>query len=126
MRSVGEGQVPIRRLSCRLAFLLALTTAGGLAFAQDKPIPEMPAEYLSDPENIQVGKEIWDDQCQHCHGRDAYPGKAPKLRPAKYSPDFVYHRVTYGFRGMPPWEEIYTEEERMDVVAYILSPEFSP
>jgi mono/diheme cytochrome c family protein len=98
----------------------------GFAQAQNKPIPKMPSEMLKNPEAIKVGAVIWEDQCRHCHGRDAYPGKAPKLNPGKYSPEFVYHRVTYGFRGMPPWEEIYSEEELIGVVAYILSAEFSP
>jgi mono/diheme cytochrome c family protein len=86
----------------------------------------MPEQFLKAEENIQTGARIWEEQCRHCHGRDAYPGKAPRLQPAKYSPAFVYHRVTYGFRAMPPWEDVYTEHERKSIVAYILSSKFSP
>ena len=32
----------------------------------------------------------------------AYPGKAPKLNPGTYTPDFIFDRVTYGFGKMPP------------------------
>jgi mono/diheme cytochrome c family protein len=92
----------------------------------EQPIPEFTKEFLSDPENIALGKGIWDEQCTHCHGTKAYPGKAPKLRPSRYKPEFIYHRVTYGFRGMPPWEDVYSEEERMAVTAYIKSKKFSP
>ncbi len=91
-----------------------------------EPAPEFTEAYLGDPANYQTGKEIWDEQCRHCHGRSAYPGKAPKLKPRRYSPDFVYDRVTNGFRKMPAWGEIFTQEERMSIVAYILSKEFSP
>jgi mono/diheme cytochrome c family protein len=106
--------------------IAAVGGIAGLAHAQDKPIPEISGEFLKAAENIETGKAIWQDQCRHCHGADAYPGKAPKLQPAKYSPEFVYHRTTYGFRGMPPWGEIYSEEERKAIVAYVLSPSFSP
>jgi mono/diheme cytochrome c family protein len=82
--------------------------------------------FLGDPAHVTGGKEVWEGTCQHCHGSKAYPGKAPKLRPGKYTPEFVYDRVTNGFRKMPPWKDILTDEERMNVVAYILSSKFSP
>lgn len=89
-------------------------------------VPEFTEAFLSDPANYQLGTTVWGEQCRHCHGRDAYPGKAPRLKPRRYTADFVYDRVTNGFRKMPAWGEIFTEEERMSVVAYILSDDFSP
>ena len=83
-------------------------------------------EFLADPERIASGKEIWDGQCALCHGAKSYPGKAPKLKPKRYTPNFVYDRVTNGFRKMPPWKDVYDDEERMDLVAWILSRKFSP
>ena len=83
-------------------------------------------EFLADPEHIAAGKEIWQAQCSLCHGARAYPGKAPKLKPKRYTPNFVYDRITNGFRKMPPWGEVYDEDERMDLVAWILSRKFSP
>ncbi|HET6467362.1 MAG TPA: cytochrome c [Geminicoccaceae bacterium] len=94
--------------------------------AEVAPPVEFTEEFLHDPEVFEVGREIWTDQCAHCHGRNAYPGKAPRLRPRTYTPDFVYQRVTKGFRGMPPWEDVYDEHERMAVVAYVMSRRFSP
>lgn len=90
------------------------------------PIPEMPADHLESADAIAGGQEIWQDQCAHCHGAKAYPGKAPKLTPRRYTPAFVYDRVTYGFRKMPPWEDAYSEEERIAVVAWVMSRRFSP
>lgn len=106
----------------------AQTTAATPAAADPsrEPIPEFPPEYLADPAQQDAGKVIWDEQCTHCHGRNAYPGKAPKLRPAGYKADFVYDRISFGFRKMPAWNEVYTKEERMALVAYILSKSFSP
>jgi mono/diheme cytochrome c family protein len=83
-------------------------------------------ELLNDPAHQGVGKELWESTCQHCHGSKAYPGKAPKLRPRKYTPEFVYDRVTNGFRKMPAWKDVFTDEERMNIVAYVLSDKFSP
>jgi mono/diheme cytochrome c family protein len=82
--------------------------------------------YLEDPEVLAAGREVWDGTCQHCHGRSAYPGKAPILRPGRYEADFVYDRVTYGFRKMPAWEDVLAQDERMSVAAYVASKRFSP
>jgi mono/diheme cytochrome c family protein len=72
---------------------------------------EFTEEFLADPERIAAGKEIWDEQCALCHGARAYPGKAPKPN---------------GFRKMPAWKDVYDDEERMDLVAWIKSRKFSP
>ncbi len=111
-----------------LAFLLAAEGAVMAAGAAEKSEPPVPftEDYLHAAENIAGGETIWKDQCQHCHGAKAYPGKAPKLRPARYKPEFVYRRVADGFRKMPAWKDVYTEEEMMQIVSYILSDQFSP
>jgi mono/diheme cytochrome c family protein len=100
----------------------------GMAAGQDAE--EAPAvfteAYLNDSANIEAGKAIWQEQCRLCHGYAAYPGKAPKLKPRRYKPGFVFKRVTNGFRKMPSWKEVYSREERMAVVTYVLSKEFSP
>ena len=83
-------------------------------------------EALDDPQRIALGQSLWQQQCRHCHGRSAYPGKAPKLKPRKYKPEFVFDRVTNGFRKMPPWKDIFSEEQRWSIVAYIMSDDFSP
>ncbi len=88
--------------------------------------PDFTEEYLHDATNIAAGKEIWDGLCTGCHGARAYPGKAPKLRPKRYTPEFAFHQTTFGGKKMPPFGDVYTQEERMAVVAYILSENFAP
>lgn len=114
-----------------IALSLTVIAAGSMAVGaatkvKSKPPVPFTEAYLASDENIAAGGEIWADQCRHCHGAKAYPGKAPKLKPHKYKPDFVYRRITDGFRKMPAWMEVYSDEERMQIVAYILSSKFSP
>jgi mono/diheme cytochrome c family protein len=90
------------------------------------PPPPLPAEVLKDSKLIEQGMALWQDQCAHCHGAKAYPGKAPKLEPHRYTPEFVWDRVHNGFRGMPPWKDVYTREQEIAVVAYVMSEEFWP
>ncbi len=90
------------------------------------PPPAIDPAILKDAAVIAKGEKIWQDQCTHCHGSKAYPGKAPKLTPRTYKPEFVWDRVHNGFRGMPPWKDLYDENEVLAVVAYILSDDFFP
>ncbi len=118
----------LRALSASLAITSTLALCGVAAVADSgkEPSPPFSEDFLKTQSNIQLGEEIWKEQCRHCHGRSAYPGKAPKLKPRRYKPDFVYDRVTNGFRKMPAWKEVYDQQERMSIVAYILSKDFSP
>jgi mono/diheme cytochrome c family protein len=110
--------------------MAALTVLVAPARAQDtskeEPPPKFDPAYLGNLENIKAGEKVWQTQCRHCHGNSAYPGKAPKLSPGGMDPDFIYDRVTNGFRKMPGWKDVFTVEERKGVVAYIKSSEFSP
>lgn len=114
--------------------VLLLAAACSVAFAADKtkgaakpePVPVFDKKYLSNATAIKSGKEVWESQCRHCHGASAYPGKAPKLNPGMLEPDFIYDRVTFGFGKMPGWKEVFSQEQRKSVVAYIKSPAFSP
>ena len=118
-----------RRWLANLVFLGSFAcfwTIAALAEDKVEGPPEFTDAYLNDPANIGAGKELWEEQCRHCHGKSAYPGKAPKLKPRRYTADFVFNRVTNGFRKMPAWKDVYTREERMNVTAYIMSRKFSP
>jgi mono/diheme cytochrome c family protein len=124
-------QFSLRVTSARSAWVLIAWCASAGAWAQaasapDEPAPKFDSAYLSNKKNIDVGKDVWEQQCRHCHGKSAYPGKAPKLNPGQYTPDFVYDRVTYGFGKMPPWKDVFTIEQRKAVTAYIKSDSFAP
>jgi mono/diheme cytochrome c family protein len=87
---------------------------------------ELTEEFLSDPENIRLGQELWRQQCVKCHGAGSYPGKAPKLNPRRLAPDEIYLKTTYGFGRMPAWEHVFSDHERMAITAYMKSSRFSP
>jgi mono/diheme cytochrome c family protein len=99
------------------------TTAGGEVGDEGPAV--FTEAYLKDSAHHELGKVVW-ETCTGCHGARSYPGKAPKLRPKRYTPDFVFDRVTNGYKKMPAWKDVFTKEERMAVVAYILSDDFSP
>ena len=104
----------------------ASATATPTTQQAEEPAPTFDNAFLSNDANIKTGEGVWENQCRHCHGASAYPGKAPKLKPGTYTPDFIYERVTYGFRAMPPWKDVFSVEERKCLVAYIKSDRFSP
>lgn len=108
---------------CLLAVAALLPPPATTALAQE---PEFTEAYMSDEENIARGQELWRQQCVKCHGSSSYPGKAPKLDPARMDPDEIYLKTTYGFGRMPAWEDVFTHEERMAVTAFMKSDRFSP
>lgn len=110
----------------RSMYIALVVLAGMAAPALAQESAMFPREYLEDPKNIALGKSVWVERCTFCHGMGTYPGKAPRLEPKRYLPEFVYARVTFGFRGMPAWQEGYSEEQRRAVVAWVMSPEFTP
>lgn len=88
--------------------------------------PEFTEEYLSDADNIERGRQLWKQQCVKCHGRSSYPGKAPKLEPGRLTAEEIYLKTTYGFGRMPAWEDVFSDEERKAITAYMKSDIFSP
>jgi mono/diheme cytochrome c family protein len=109
-----------------IAVAAAQTTEAAPAEEPRDPPPAGLADRMKDAGLISRGEKIWQEQCTHCHGAKAYPGKAPKLRPRAYTPELVWDRVHNGFRAMPPWKDIYSPDEIVALVAYVLSDEFFP
>jgi len=121
----------IGRIALRSALAALCLMQAGMALAQEQKsvkesAPVFDKAFLSNKKHIATGKNVWDNQCRHCHGAAAYPGKAPKLNPGALAPDFIYERVTFGFGKMPGWKDVFSDEQRKGVVAYIKSRDFSP
>ncbi len=121
-----------RRLSRATGTLISVLVVFSAVAGEDQTrtvkekVPSFSKAYLSGKANIEAGRIVWENQCRHCHGAAAYPGKAPKLNPGQMAPDFIYERVTFGFGKMPGWKDVFSVEQRKGVVAYIKSGDFSP
>ncbi|MDA1098977.1 MAG: cytochrome c [Proteobacteria bacterium] len=100
----------------------AVAVSGSAAAAAEV---ELTDDFLNNPDNIAAGRQLFGKQCARCHGSKAYPGKAPKLKEKIYKPEFVYKRITKGFRGMPSWKNRYNEEQRKSITAYVVSKDFT-
>ena len=118
--------VIVSALAAAAATAPAQVPAPATAQAPRDPPPALPAAVLKDPKVIAAGEALWKENCAHCHGSKAYPGKAPKLQPAKYKPEFVWDRVHNGFKDMPAWKEFYTPDQVISLVAWVTSEDFWP
>jgi mono/diheme cytochrome c family protein len=114
-----------RNLALAVSMLIGLLAVSTVGITTQADETELTEQYLNDPAHIELGKELFAQQCTKCHGRGAYPGKAPKLSVKKLTPEDVYLRVAYGFRKMPAWEDVFSDEEIMAITAYVKSDRFS-
>jgi len=76
-------------------------------------------------EQITKGAGLYETHCQTCHGpRLANPPWAADLRqfPREDRARFV-DTVTYGRRGMPPWEDVLKADEIEALWAYVVAGE---
>jgi mono/diheme cytochrome c family protein len=115
----------MRYVKRRAALPLIVTLAICLPAQAEQGKPVFPKDLLGNKEYIELGEQVWGKICKFCHGKAAYPGKAPKLTPARYTPEFVFDRVTNGFRGMASFKDQFSDKERQAVTVYIMSTQFS-
>jgi mono/diheme cytochrome c family protein len=77
------------------------------------------------PEQIAKGAQLYETHCQTCHGpRLANPPWAADLRqfPREDRARFV-DTVTYGKRGMPPWDDLLKPDDIEALWAYVIAGE---
>jgi mono/diheme cytochrome c family protein len=98
-------------------FALACTSVA----AQPSPVEQVTLPL----EQVKRGADLYESHCQTCHGpRLANPPWAPDLRrfPREDRARFV-DTVTYGRRGMPPWDDLLKPEDIEALWAYVLAGE---
>ncbi len=81
---------------------------------------------LENPEqSIASGEKRFNQSCVYCHGNLGSGGKAKKLQGRNFDPDYLFKTITKGKRRgslvMPPWEKTFSDEERWELVSFILS-----
>lgn len=93
------------------------TVSGSADDSGDETEGEIPID-LSAPKRIQAGKERFHSTCaEFCHGHE------PTLFIGKYvEPHRAFRTIHDGGGGatpMPPWGDVFSEEEIWELVAYI-------
>ncbi len=100
----------------------------GIGFSVGVAILMSAPQGRADPE---AGKLIFKEKCAECHNADnqetkdgpglegVKKGKLPSGRPATH--DVILDLVNQGQESMPAFKEVLTEQQREDVVAYVLT-----
>jgi len=116
----------LKRASITLIFTTALIAVLGLSTALNSSrlsaaeSAGLSEDFLRDEQHIVSGRSVFLARCTYCHAKRGV-GKAPQLRPSAREADFIFDRITNGYQGMPNWGSTLREDDRRDLVAYILS-----
>ena len=80
---------------------------------------------LNNPQSALSGEELFAKNCVYCHGHQGSGGKAKTLQGRDFRADYLFKTITKGRRRgslvMPPWKRSLSEEQRWQLVAFILS-----
>lgn len=84
------------------------------------------------PENLMAAQELFQDNCQLCHGEkglgDGPGAKTIKVKPANFTDKklmsaetdgALFWKMSEGRGPMPPWKDDLSEKERWELVNYI-------
>jgi quinoprotein glucose dehydrogenase len=99
--------------------------AGGLIPARDRPAGRGPTN--GPPLPLRIGRTIYEQSCQLCHGPDLKGVRGPQIDNAvtQLGADSVRTIVTKGKGGMPPFASI-SGEAMTDLIAFLTKPESAP
>ena len=85
------------------------------------------ASLVDSPESVAQGATLYSQQCAVCHGAQGQGVIGPNLTDNYFIHGStnvdMYNIISVGVldKGMPPWDGVYTENERAQLVAFILS-----
>ena len=116
-----------------IAAVLALSLAVSVLFAQKKSgnKPAKSAKKEMAKGDATKGKEVFEAKCIVCHNPDSKEkkigpglqgikdGKLPSGKNATH--EVILEIVNAGGGGMPAYKELLTDEEKTDVIAYVLT-----
>ena len=108
--------------------------AGDDAAGHDPKLPPAAALPPNDSTQIAVGRKVFNDNCEHCHGPDAVQGERRRnlrLLRHRYGDDsdrVFLTTVTHGrvTKGMPNWAGILTDQQFRQILAFLHSVQEEP
>ena len=112
-----------------VALVLGLAVSGAMAQKGSKKGKKSPAKAAAG--DVAKGKELFESKCMVCHNPDSKEkkigpgllgvkdGKLPSGKDATYK--VILEVVDAGGGGMPAYKELLTDEEKNDVIAYVLT-----
>ena len=114
----------MKRVICALAVLL--TSAAASTLAQQRGGPPGPANpFLSNPEAVRDGENLYNQRCTTCHG---FSGASGEIGPAIVSPERAainpsdtqtFNIIKNGVKGTPMTPQPLTDEEIWKITTYI-------
>ena len=101
------------------------------AFAETQPIFEADeatlATYVGDATRVEAGAANFATTCAPCHGPEGQGGIGPNLTDAYWihgnANTDIFNVISKGVieKGMAPWENVFSPEQRAEMVAFIQS-----
>jgi mono/diheme cytochrome c family protein len=89
------------------------------------------SHFPTEPLTLEQGEELFMEYCSSCHGEAGYgdgaAGRALGAKPAnfhdpevaKQSDGALFWKMSTGRGNMPPFKEVFSEEQRWQLVAYL-------
>ena len=102
----------------------AAWAASGPAFETDARALR---RYADDPLMVAAGAEVFTANCAACHGPDGGGTIGPNLTDNYWihdnEPETIFRIITEGVieKGMAPWGDVLSDEERAQAAAYVMS-----
>jgi mono/diheme cytochrome c family protein len=87
------------------------------------------ARFAAGPQAVAAGHQVFNDNCEHCHGPDAVEGIEQRnlrhlaLRYGARMNQVFFYTVMHGrpAKGMPNWSGILTQAQFREILAYLHS-----
>ncbi|HYM11923.1 MAG TPA: cytochrome c [Bryobacterales bacterium] len=118
-------------MTLAVAVLLSLAVSVSYAQKESKKHKGKKEETTAAKGDPAKGKDVFEAKCMVCHNPDSKDkkigpglqgvkdGKLPSGKDATH--DTILQNVNNGGNGMPAFKELLTDEEKEDVVAYVLT-----
>jgi mono/diheme cytochrome c family protein len=110
------------KVSKRTAAFIAAVTVAAIARIS-MPASAQQQAAVSDPALIGPGKTTYAQKCSHCHGPNMVTAGtvAPDLRAFPDDNTRFTTTVKQGKNNMPPWKDILSDQEIIEVWAFVSS-----